>query len=528
MGAFRDFFIKLYEDGIKEPLIGLADKITSAADRVHDWNYIYGIEIVKTVSQLESKWAKYPEHARTDPEVIAAYETKKEELTAQGLVTTADYALGFVGTGIAKGVKHITVEAYKNLMPTFEALMAEAKLSEESRANIRSIAASGEFGLNAIISFLLGVTLYPAISTATAPAWRIAEHGMDAKIHSNLLPPDLLTHAKWRGIIKEDQFTGDMLKYGYTPEDVINYEHTSKFYPQPQDFIRFAVRDTYNEEVVKKYGYDLDYPDAIDPYVAQAGMTPEWLKHYWRAHWELPSPNQTFEMVHRRKITLDDARTILRIADIAPYFIEPLISIAYNPVTRVDLRRLYQGGEYTEEQVYEGYLDLGSSPEIARALTNWTTDNYAPAERDLAKEEVLKNYRIGQVSAEEVKNLLTVLDYTEDQVTWILVYEDYKVSASEVIESAEVIITELINGIITLKQGETMLDGLKLSQKAKNQYIERAKREVRKLQHLPSIDTLKTWYKASIIDVTEFRLRMEGHKVTSKDIQNYIAEVGGK
>ena len=123
MGAFRDFFKELFENWIKTPLAFIAEEIGLLVDRVHDAPYLFLIEHAKCVSFLEGDFASWEEHARSDPQIIAAYNSKVKELTAEGMLTAADFALGYVGTGIAKGVKHIVVEAHKNLTPIFESLM---------------------------------------------------------------------------------------------------------------------------------------------------------------------------------------------------------------------------------------------------------------------------------------------------------------------------------------------------------------------------------------------------------------------
>jgi len=524
MGAFRDFFIKIYTEGIKDPILLVVGKITDVADRIHDWNYIFSIDHAKTVARLESAWGVFPEHAKTDPQVLTAYNDKKEELTAEGMLTAADAALGLVGSGIAKAVYHIEANALPKILDWIDTFGAAYKMEKAELDSLKTLAQSGEFGLNAVVGFVLGVTVYPAVSAVTGPFWQKASHKSMASVRPALTMPEYLVRQQWRNIKTQAEYNTDMAKQGYTDKDMEDIEEVMRFYPAPADFIRFMVRDTFNEDVVKKYQYDADYPAEIDSYVAKAGLDPEWAKHYWRAHWELPSPMQTFEMLHRRKITLDDAKTILRVADIAPYFIEPFIAIAYNPVTRVDLRRLYQTGEYTEEDVYNGYLDIGSSPENARSLTNWTVNAYAPVEKELAKTEILKNYAIGQTTVEEVKRLLGVLEYEEPEILWILTYEDYRLEVAAREEEAETIIAEVINGTKTLPQAEDSFKALKFTQKTKTSYIERAKREVRKLQYQPPIATLKTWFEKGILTEDKFKERMSLMKVTEEDINNYIKE----
>ena len=524
MGAFRDFFTELWRDHIESPILLIVDKIGFDTSHRRASNAIQCIQGEQTVTDVEFAWDKFDEEVKAVPEVLATYETKKKSLAAAGMNTPGDMVLGYIGKQAANAVWAIEARALPKILAWIDTFGASYKMEKAELDSLKELAQSGEFGLNAVVGFVLGVTVYPAVSAVTGPFWQKQAHKSMASVRPSLTMPEYLVRQQWRDIKTIEEFNADMAKQGYTDKDMSDIEEVMKFYPAPADFIRFAVRDTFNKEVVAKYGYDTDFPEDIIPDAAQSGMDVKWLRHYWRAHWELPSPMQTFEMLHRRKITMDDAKTILRIADIAPYFIEPFIAIAYNPVTRVDLRRLYQTGEYTEEDVYNGYLDIGSSPENAKSLTSWTVKAYAPQEKELAKTEILKNYAIGQTTVEEVKRLLGILEYDEPEILWILTYEDYRLEVAAREEEAETIIAEVINGTKTLPQAEDSFKALKLTQKTKTQYIERAKREVRKLQYRPPIATLKSWFEKGILTEAKFKERMSLMKVTEEDINNYIKE----
>ncbi|GAH75219.1 unnamed protein product, partial [marine sediment metagenome] len=254
-------------NGIFELIVSFKDSITtffehikSIPDRLHDWNYLYGIDICKTVHQLNDKWEKYPEHARTDPEVLAGYNAKKEELTAEGMITIADFALGYVGTGIAKGVRHITIEAYNALMPLFEELMEEAKLSEESRKSIRGIAASGEFGLNAVISFLLGVTLYPAINTAGEPAWELIRQTTYKTLPVRLLPESTILRLYYKGIMSREQIDDMLAKIGYNATNIQGLVDDFRWIPSIGETILWSVREAFYDDYAREFGTDQEYP----------------------------------------------------------------------------------------------------------------------------------------------------------------------------------------------------------------------------------------------------------------------------
>jgi len=235
-----------------------------------------------------------------------------------------------------------------------------------------------------------------------------------------LLNASELITAKWRGIIDEKEYYNRMEKIGITKENASKLEQISKYYPSAQDFIRFAVRDVFDEDVVKRYGYDEKFPTAIVPYAQKTGVSEEQLKWYWRAHWELPSVREGFEMLHRRVINKDDLEVLLKIADIAPYWVDKLIKISYFPYTRVDVRRMYRAGVLSKEQVYNSYLDLGYDEEHAKNLTDWTTMESLSEERDLTKSEILTAYIDKEISRSDALKYLQQMGYDENEADLII------------------------------------------------------------------------------------------------------------
>jgi len=282
---------------------------------------------------------------------------------------------------------------------------------------------------------------------------------------------------------------------------------------------------------VKKYGYDNEWDkiaSGMKDYVQKAGIDLEVLKWYWRAHWVLPSPQMAFEMLHRGIITQDDIRELLRISDYAPNWIEKLIAISYSPITRVDLRRLFQIGIIDEERLLKGYKELGYSEEDAKLMVEWTKIEYTQKDRDLTKTEILRNYRIGQCTRDEAKKMLIELGYNEEESEWILTYEDYKLYVEDIEAEAETVIYELSEGHISYDEATKKLTELSMPERVKIRYLNKAKREVRKTTKRPTTEELKRWYSTGIISEKDFREEMAKNKWSNKYIEYFIKEVKGK
>jgi len=386
-------------------------------------------------------------------------------------------------------------------------------------------------GLMGALIFLGGTAVGYAMNPLSV-AMKPATHKLNQLITPEILPVDALMTLYYRREIDDDFFYAEMGKWGFDKAQADRLAKAYLYYPSPNDFIRFSVRDVFKPDIVKRYGYDTGWEETekeIQEYAEKTGITMDVLKWYWRAHWELPSPTMAFEMLHRGLIEQKDIETLLRIADYAPYWIDKIIGISYSPITRVDLRRLYQAGVIDEERVFRGYKELGYNEEDAKAITEWVIKDMDEKDRDLTKTEILRNYRIGRVTRERVKEMLIEIGYSEDEAEWILTYEDYKIGMEELEEEAMSIVKECEAGNISISDADKKLTDLGLPIKVRERYLNKAKRAIKQTIKRPSTDDLKRWLKMGIISEDEFRKEMVQNKWLDKDIERFIKEVrGGK
>ena len=132
--------------------------------------------------------------------------------------------------------------------------------------------------------------------------------------------------------------------------------------PGPADIVRFAVREAFSPDVVARFGQDEDFPEDAIPMAERVGVEADDLRLFWRAHWELPSANQGYEMLHRDIIDLDTLNLLLRTQDVMPFWRQKLVDIAYTSFTRVDIRRFYRQGILSRDDVVRAYKDIGFDP----------------------------------------------------------------------------------------------------------------------------------------------------------------------
>jgi len=238
----------------------------------------------------------------------------------------------------------------------------------------------------------------------------------------------------WRlGFIGDAQKEEALKALGYTPDQIAVLDKITLAYPSASDIVRFAVREVFNERVVQEYGYDQDIPEAYLQWAEKLGLSKEFALWYWRAHWEIPSPTQAIELLTRGIIDPADFDTILKIHDIAPYWRPRMLALAFDPYTRVDVRRMYELGILSDDDLIKaakaaGYATkedleklkaLIGDPEVSRRLFVGSAEAYA----EWIKSEVLevwrndvirairKAYINGLISRDKAKEYLAAVGY---------------------------------------------------------------------------------------------------------------------
>ncbi|MBA7550687.1 hypothetical protein ES705_43210 [subsurface metagenome] len=220
---------------------------------------------------------------------------------------------------------------------------------------------------------------WKSLITETEFYSKCQEFGYDSVTAENLYQSSqtLLTiHdyiALWRrGEVSEDEADNYMRDSHLTEMQIELAKTVTMFFPAVPDLIRFAVREVYTPDLIAKFGAMEDLPAKYLTEAAKAGLSEEHAKNYWAAHWELPSVRMGYQMLHRRIINDEELKLLMRALDIMPFWREPLVKLSYNPLTRVDVRRMYNAGVLDEEGVKNAYLDIGYSDDNADKMLDFT------------------------------------------------------------------------------------------------------------------------------------------------------------
>jgi len=320
-------------------------------------------------------------------------------------------------------------------------------------------------------------------------------------LNRELITPDLFDHVVGR----QTTFNNALVKV----YDNLRYE-----IPGPADLIRFAVRDAYSPDIVTQFQYAKETPDAIKPWMVKQGygasvglaLPPNatnaaggaiageasWFDLYWWSHWDLPSPTQGYEMLHRLYATSDygpspfvtpntafssnDLALLLKASDYPDYWRERLMSISYHNLNRSDVIPMYERGLVDESTVYhalrsDGYRD--QEAKILVRLANFRKNTYLgiePAKK--AKEWVCKAYSEGMIARDNALTRLEEVGIQRRFADAFLDSCDLEALFSLNKERIRTLKRGFITGVVTEDGARNLLNRMNIQSRVIDRYIE--------------------------------------------------------
>ena len=283
-----------------------------------------------------------------------------------------------------------------------------------------------------------------------------------------LIPPELLFRLHRMGRISDETLDEMLASSPMSEAQQAVLKRTTEFFPTPQDLITWLGREVFEEETVAQVGLDEDLDKIEMSLFDRAGVSPEMVRNFWRAHWQHPSLNQFSAMMHRGFVSEDDFDTWAKLVELPPFWRENMKQITFSPYTRVDVRRMWDMGVLDDPQTIRAYMDLGYNnekavellkftkaerllPDLRRMYGNaWISEeelrsrvaeiglaeeptqrliqtiikNDAPGriapERDLTKAETVKGVKLGVIDVETGVKLLSDLGYSRPEAIFIL------------------------------------------------------------------------------------------------------------
>jgi hypothetical protein len=280
-----------------------------------------------------------------------------------------------------------------------------------------------------------------------------------------LISPLQLIDGWRRGIIAD--VDAELRKYGFRDTEIESLKAITEFVPSPTELARMGLKDVFEPEIIRTFQLDAEFDDAwrhMEPWAKKAGVSREVMRFFWMAQWDLPSPTQAFEMFQRGIITRQELEVLFKQLDILPYWRERLLKLAYNPLTRVDVRRMFRMGVLTKEEVVRAYMDLGYNEENARRLADFVEVEARNSEetkqgraRNLSQAMILTLYKEGIITREKARELLIALRFDEDEAELLLDHQDLQGQIEVVRETRQAVETAYTAAEITADEARARL-----------------------------------------------------------------------
>lgn len=326
---------------------------------------------------------------------------------------------------------------------------------------------------------------------------------------SRLSSSDLMT--LWlRGEISEGEFSTRLTQAGIDLSEVADIKKLGDRIPGPSDLVRFGLREAWRDDVAAAYGYDQGRPAQMTEWMQKQGYGPEWAQAFWRSHWEIPSTGQMIEMFHRREI--DHAALVqgLKVNDVAPGWIDPLLGITYNLLTRVDVKRALRYGEYTVDQVFAEYRQLGYDETRARILTNIAIRESLDEAAGLTRSAVVASYKKRRMTRQEATESLEDLGILGDVAQFYLDQADYDRSDTLLKQRIDNVEKRFKSGLLTENEALEELGSLGVGGEESRLEVETWGVAQRTTVKRPSRANLDEFVRQGILDPDTYRQELTG------------------
>ncbi len=340
-----------------------------------------------------------------------------------------------------------------------------------------------------------------------------------AFINSVLAKPNPSDIIRWR--LRTDPNLGDLekdlRKLGVHPDYTQVFKDLAYPVPPVGDMITMAVREAFTPDIAARFGQYEDYPSDLTRFAAMNGIDEEWTKRYWAAHWSLPSPQQGFEMFHRGIITHDELTLLMRALDIMPFWRDRLIQVAYKPLTRVDVRRMFALGVLSPEEVEKAYKDVGYDDANARRLRDFVVKDTIRSQSGMSVSKVVTAYKNGLTDRNSAFAAVSSLGVRADNVSEILEAADRQLQWQQTKDAIAAVSNQYKEDVLTEDQARSQLAGLRLDGNKITNLIARWKKD-----GIEAHKTLLT--KADVVGLLKKKLINESRAAQELGLLGYNAE----
>lgn len=283
--------------------------------------------------------------------------------------------------------------------------------------------------------------------------------------------------------------------------------------PGPSDLVRFAIREVWDEETVRAWGYDEEFPIPFQKWMEWQGMgwgesltdaagntIPKvpWPLAYWRAHWQIIAPSQAYRAVHLLRpdrmqryqelapgvqpFTTADLHRVLKVSDYPPKMRQWLAAIAFNPMRLIDIRQAYFLNVRDRKWAVDQLLDRG----LVREDANTSVDLWDRQKEEKLRlqfdrvrgqyvmetyREVRAAYRLGGLDAASAAQRMVDLGLPRDFANQVLSLEDARFARENLAVFLRSVRRSYLTGALSDAEVVQTLTAARISQQAIARYL---------------------------------------------------------
>jgi hypothetical protein len=340
--------------------------------------------------------------------------------------------------------------------------------------------------------------------------------------------------------------------------------------PTPTELIQWVVRESFDLDVVKRWGYDAERPDVAAPFFAALGLTGQYqrvgkqtgqadvadhLGMTWAAHWVPLSPGQAYEIHHRvredtvgelqalglnvQPFTIGDVQSWLKIADYPEGVRDYLIATAYLPLRLIDIRNALILGVRDKQWVYRQFLSRGHSPNDAQFSADLAEKQaqmkalgpVVALERKALTwlvAEVQDSYELGTVDRASAVNVLVQAGLSEPAAAAALDARDARARRKLVQRSVSSVRRDFLSGAISAAEAGQSLFSAGVQPEQGQRYLDLWSIELGHARRVVSTQKAVQWLTEGLLTVDQAVTRLRNLGWANPDIALYLAEASQK
>ena len=397
---------------------------------------------------------------------------------------------------------------------------------------------------------------YPMIQGHTEWLMKLLEPKFDMGI---------IVNNHFRGLT-EKQKTLDAIRkvQGCNDEDAEKILNSTQYIAPPSDLLRFVVKDVFDDDQIQKLGLDAEYDTVAKaiPWASALGIPKEtkikyngqeisldMLRAYWISHWQLMSPTQGYNALHRlrpnrlfrynekipglKPFEFSELNALLKSNDYVPEQRKWLAASSYNLLGRIDLRRVFESGDINAEELNERYQDAGYAKVDADLLTRYSV-NEKEKKKELEDEkrakkvfskkvaEVYLAYEIGAIGKDAALTSLLILKVDETEAIANLDAIDLRINRKRVQQYIKMVKDEMFLGLYTGQEAYEQLTFGGVEGYRASQYVIQWQRALSRPRRVASVNTVMAWVKDGLMNFADASSRLEKLGFSNADTLLYL------